>query len=47
MHDKKKNLVICLVYRYIKKSVEENSDSHKEIMMKKKGKAVHLHLLQS
>jgi len=47
MRDKKKNLLMRLVFKYAKKSTEDDSDSDEEITVKKKGKAVHLHLLQN
>jgi hypothetical protein len=47
MCDKKKNVLMCMTFKYAKKCPEDASDSDDEIMTKKKGKAVHLHLLQN
>ena len=47
MRDKKKNLVMRLVFKYAKKSLEEDSDSDQETTTKKKGKKVYLHLLRN
>ena len=47
MRDKKKNLLMRLVFKYAKKCMEDDSESDDEITTKKKGKAVHLHLLQN
>jgi hypothetical protein len=47
MRDKKKNVLMRLAFKYAKKCPEDASDSDDEITTKKKGKAVHLHLLQN
>ena len=46
MREKKKNLVMRLVFKYAKKCPDDDSGSDEEITTNNKGKKVHLHLLQ-
>jgi hypothetical protein len=47
MREKKKNIVMRLVFKYAKKCPDEDSESDEEMTTNNKGKRVHLHLLQN
>ena len=46
MREKRKNIVMRLVFKYAKKHEDEDSESDDEITTKNKGKKVHLHCLR-
>ena len=47
MREKKKEIVVRLILKYVKKSIEDVSDSDEEKSDKSKGKKVHLDFLQN